>query len=183
MGYEVALNKAWAELADSTGQKNLSVKFLADEYAVDVGARKIESVACNVPAKDFTAILILHYCAQSTKGLPQVTGEWLTFKELVRIEGYEAAFRQRSIEPIIRKYGKKPDALYEALKRLPGEKGNAADASVILETFPSVPVLIEIWAGDEEFGPEANILFDKSVTLIFCTEDIVALAGLVASSV
>ena len=183
MGYEVALNKAWAEVAGLTDKKNLSVKFLADEYFVDLEARKIESLACNVPAKDFTAILILHYCAQSIKGLPQVTGEWLTFKELVRIEGYEAVFRQRSIAPIIRKYGKKPDALYEALKRLPGEKGNAADASVILETFPSVPVLIEIWAGDEEFGPEANILFDKSVTLIFCTEDIVVLAGLVAGSV
>jgi len=30
--------------------------------------------------------------------------------------------------------------------------------------------------GDEEFGPEANILFDKSITDIFCTEDIVVLS-------
>ena len=183
MGYEVALNKAWAEVADLTDKKNLSVKFLADEYSVDLEARTIVSLACNVPAKDFTAIIVLHYCAQNIKGLPQVTGEWFTFKELVRIEGYEPAFRQRSIAPVIRKYGKNPAGLYEALQRLPGKKGEGADASVILEAFPSVPVLIEIWAGDDEFGPEANILFDKSVARIFCTEDIVVLAGAVAASV
>jgi hypothetical protein len=182
MGYEAALGKAWEDLQGLTEKKQLSVKFLADEYTVDVEARKIASLACNVPAKDFTAILILHYCVQSIQGLPKVAGEWLTFKELTRIEGYESAFRERSIVPVIRKYGKDPSGLYEALKRLPGKKGEGADASIILETFPSVPVLVELWAGDDEFGPEANILFDKSVVRIFCTEDIVVLAGMVAGA-
>jgi hypothetical protein len=40
-----------------------------------------------------------------------------------------------------------------------------------------------MWRPDEEFGPEANLLFDKSITGIFCTEDIVVLAGIIASEV
>jgi len=32
---------------------------------------------------------------------------------------------------------------------------------------------------DEEFGPDANILFDKNISGIFCTEDIVVLTELI----
>jgi hypothetical protein len=52
---------------------------------------------------------------------------------------------------------------------------------VIIEAFEGVPVLIKAWKADSEFGPDANIYFDKSITGIFCTEDIVVLAGMIAS--
>ena len=42
--------------------------------------------------------------------------------------------------------------------------------------------MILIWRADEEFGPEANMLFDESIKRIFCTEDIVVLAGTVAAA-
>jgi hypothetical protein len=42
--------------------------------------------------------------------------------------------------------------------------------------------MVELWRSDEDFGPDANIMFDKSVISIFCTEDIIVLAGLVAAS-
>jgi hypothetical protein len=40
-----------------------------------------------------------------------------------------------------------------------------------------------LWRGDEEFGPEANLLFDRSITEIFCTEDVVITAEIVASTI
>ena len=63
MGYEAALKKAWEDLANQKGPKKLSVKFLADEYSVDTQAREIISLSCNIPAKEFLSILILHYLA------------------------------------------------------------------------------------------------------------------------
>jgi len=51
----------------------------------------------------------------------------------------------------------------------------------VVDVFKGVPVLVELWAGDDEFGPEANMLFDKSIRDIFCIEDIVVLGGFVAS--
>lgn len=181
MSYDIAINKAWEELGALTKEKHLSAKFLGDEYSVDTEARKAVSLACNVPAKDFTAILILHYLAKEIRGLPKLKNDWVSFKELSGIEGYGQAFRKRSIELIIRKYGSNPKNLLNVLERLPAKRAQTADVSIVLETFVGVPVLVELWAGDEEFGPEANMLFDKSITEIFCTEDAVVLAGLVAS--
>jgi len=183
MGYEVAINKAWSDLANLSQSKQLSVKFLADEYSIDLENKKVLSLSCNAAAKDFTAILVLHYLLKKIKGLPGPTGEWLTFRELSGVEGYTAAFRSRSIEPIIRKYGKNPKGIFSVLERIPGDRAKDSDFGVILEAFQGVPALIKIFAADDEFGADANIYFDRSVKEIFCTEDIVVLAGIVAGQV
>jgi hypothetical protein len=70
--------------------------------------------------------------------------------------------------------------LLEVGLRLPARRIQQADAAVILEVFENIEVLIEIWAGDEEFSPEANMLFDRTLPLIFCTEDIAVLGGFIA---
>ena len=180
MGYEAAINKAWGELGKINPDKGLSIKFLADEYSIDLKNRRVISLACNSPAKDFYAILILHYALKELEGLPQLCGEWLGFKELSQVEGYSPAFRKRSIEPILRKYGQKPEALLGVLDRLPAKRVEQGDIGIVLEAFAQVPAMITLWRKDEEFGPEANMLFDKSITRIFCTEDIVVLANIIA---
>lgn len=183
MSYDIAVNKAWDDLLKLKPNKLNLVKLLADEYSLDFNACKVISLSCNAPAKDFTAILILHYLVRKIKGLPELTGNWLTFKELSAVEGYQSAFRQRVIERILRKYGKQPEALFSVLERLPGKKVNQADVGIVLEVFKGVPALIELWKPDEEFAAEANILFDKSITEIFCIEDIVVLAEFIAGQV
>jgi len=180
MGYEAALKKGWEDLANLKAPNNLSVRFMADEYNLDLAARKVLSLSCNVAAKDFLSILILHYAVRKLKGLPPLSGEWLTFKELAGIEGYFAAYHKRAIEPIIRKYGNNPGALKEVLVRLPSKLSEGADVSVVVEAFAQVPLLIKLWKADSEFGPNANIFFDSGIKNIFCIEDIVVLAQLVA---
>jgi len=202
MSYQVALDKAWDELRKSqsgnefapleavgqNGRDNMPltgfvVKFLGDEYSVHIGKRQVLSLACNVPAKEFLTILILHYLVAKAKALPVVVGRWLTFRELFAVEGYFAAFRGRVIERIIRKFGGKPEGLYSLLERLPGKKVNSGDVGIMLETFEGVPIMIEMWRADQEFKPEANVLFDASIAQIFCIEDVVVLAEIVASQI
>ena len=180
MGYEVALKKAWEDLAILKAPNDLSVKFMADEYSLNLAARNIFSLSCNAPAKDFLSILILHYLAQKLKGLSGLSGQWLSFRELSGIQGYYDAYRQRTIEPIIRKYGKQPDALKEVLGRLPARLSEGGDISIVVEAFVDVPLLIKLWKADSEFSPDANIYFDASIKNIFCIEDIVVLAQAVA---
>jgi len=180
MGYDVAINKAWEELAGLNPSGKLSVKFLGDEYDIDPEAKKVLSLSCNIPAKDFTSILILHYLIKKLKGLPALTGEWVSFKELSGIEGYYSAFRKRAIEPIIRKYGSRPEALLEVIDRLPAKRIDQGDIGLVLQPIEGIQVMLLIWRADVEFGPEANMLFDKNITGIFCTEDIVVLAGMIA---
>ncbi|MBM3249409.1 MAG: DUF3786 domain-containing protein [Candidatus Omnitrophica bacterium] len=182
MGYEVAINKAWDELAKLNPGMNLTVRFLGDEYSVDLTSRKLLSLSCNVGAKDFTAILILHYLEKKLKGLADLGGDWLTFREFSGIEGYYPAFRKRAIEPVIRKYGRNPKGVLDNPNKLPLKKYHGADASVIVEAFEGVPVLVKIWQADSEFGPDANMYFDANITRIFCVEDIIVLASLVAGA-
>ncbi len=105
----------------------------------------------------------------------------MNFRELSGIEGYYPAFRKRAIEPILRKYGNNPSAILEDLDRFPAKRVTEADIAIVLDAFEGVPVLIKLFRADEEFVPDANMLFDSSITKIFCTEDIVVLAGFVSS--
>ncbi len=182
MSYEAALKKAWDELIGSAGSSPRSVKFIADEYSVNPEQRTVLSLSCNVPAKEFSAILILHYLARKAGGLPKLTGDWVSFKELSGVEGYYPAFRKRAVEPVIRKYGADPQGLYSVLARIPGKRSAQADAGIEVEVFEGIPVLVLVWKGDDEFGPEANLLFDRSIASVFCTEDIVVLGGILAGA-
>jgi len=88
MSYAAALEKGWEDLSNLSPGKTLSVKFLGDEYSVDLQEKSVLSLACNATAKDFTVILILHYLEQKIKGLPSLTNEWMSFKELSGVKGY-----------------------------------------------------------------------------------------------
>lgn len=180
MGYEIAKEKAWQEYFECSPPLHAAVKFLGDEYTLDTEHRSVASLSCNIPAKDFALILILHYAAKKLRGLPSLTGQWQDFRELSGVEGYGEAFRQRAIGPVLKKYGTNPPGLLTVLERMPGHKAEQGDAGIIIDAFESVPILVTLWRGDDEFGPDANILFDKSITRIFCTEDIIVLGERVA---
>jgi hypothetical protein len=184
MTYIPAINKAWDEIDKlGPGEKIIALRFFSDEYSIDAAERRILSLSCNVPAKDFVSILLLHYLKVKLEALPELTGEWISFKELSGGESYYPAFRKRAIEPIIRKHGSAPEGIYAALEKVPGKRLKQADAAICVEAFEKVPLLIEIWQGDDEFPPEANLLFDKSIQKIFCTEDIAVLGGFIGKYV
>ena len=183
MGYERAFSKAWDDLKALTEEQNHTVSFLHDTYDVDMGKRSVLSKSCNVPAKPSLVILILHYLAKRLKGLPGIKNDWISFKELVGGEGYYPTFKKRVIDVVMRKYGEKPDALFGLVERFNAKKTQLADTSVALEAFEGVPILITLWRGDDEFGPEANVLFDRSISDIFCTEDITVFAETIAHNI
>ncbi len=180
MGYETALNLAWDALQDVARDKRYSVKFLTDEYTVDLSAKIILSLSCNVPAKDFLSIIILHYLVSKINGIPKLKGEWVSFKQLAGGQGYFDAFKKRVLDVILKKYGKRPEQILNLIDTLKAKKTQIADFSIVFDSFEGVPVLLEIWAGDDEFGPETNMLFDKNISDIFCTEDIVIIAEFIA---
>lgn len=181
MGYEVAINKAWNELLTFKEPRETAVRLLSDNFTIDYKKRALFSLSCNVAAKEFTSVIILHYLIQKAKGLPPLTGQWLNFRELSGIEGYYAAFRARSLAPLVRKYGNNPQGIISCLERFPGKKAEGGDAAIVIEVFTRVPALVKVWGKDEEFGADANMFFDASINHIFCTEDIVVLAQIIAS--
>ncbi|MFC1709032.1 DUF3786 domain-containing protein [Candidatus Omnitrophota bacterium] len=183
MGYEAAISKSWQELEDAAEYRALQLKFLADEYSIDLDSKKVLSLSCNVAAKDYVSILVLHYATKRIEGLPLASGEWIDFRQLDGGQGYYPNFKERVIGTIKRKYGPNPQALLKSTERFNAQRVELADVSISLEAFEGVPILIQLWKGDEEFGPEANVLFDKNIKDIFCTEDIVVLSEFIAHKI
>jgi len=181
MSYVQALDKAWNEIAAETTEKRFSVKLLSDIYEIDLDRKVALSSSCNVPAKDHVTIILLHYLGQKLafKTLPQPAGEWIDFNELVGGEGYYPAFKKRTIDHVVKKYGQNPEDLLRVTQRMPAKVANFSDVSVIIYPFVEIGILIKISKGDEELGPAANILYDRNISKIFCTEDIVVLTEII----
>lgn len=182
MTYRAALDRAWNDLADLTAPRHITVRFFTDEYTVDIAGKTIMSLSCGVPAKDYAAIVMLHYLIRKVRltVLPRPTGDWIDFKELEGGEAYYPAFRKRTIEKIAAKYGKRPDDFAAAAGRFFARKADVGDVGFVVQAFSEVPILVALYKADDEFGPDANILFDRDISGIFCTEDIVVLTEILA---
>ena len=77
-------------------------------------------------------------------------------------------------------FGDKPQTLVQtaaaAYKAAPGDQG---DFSVVVPALPLIPVALVLWKGDDEFPPDGNILFDRSIKTLLSAEDVAWLAGMI----
>ncbi|ACX51598.1 conserved hypothetical protein [Ammonifex degensii KC4] len=121
-------------------------------------------------------ILLLHYLTRAAGLLP--AGEWVSFKELPNGFIYHVPFNQRVVRPLLKVFGSDPQALLDAGRKLGGEELSLGDAAVALRALPRFPLAYVLWAGDEEFPPQATVLFDTTAPAYFSTEDCVWLAQL-----
>ncbi len=121
--------------------------------------------------------LILHYL-RNADGAPPA-GQWITFREVESGEFYWSAFVKRAKDPLVKFFGSRPELLLELAPKVGGAPGGeTGDASVIVRAFPLVSFLMVLWAGDEEFPPEGNVLMDKNIGHYLSTEDVALAAGL-----
>lgn len=121
--------------------------------------------------------LILHYLIQA-KGTP-LTGRWITFREIPSGEFYYSAFLKRAKEPLVAAFGADPPRLIEVGARLGGQERKEGDVSLFFQVLPRIPVCLILWAGDEEFPPDGNILFDANISDYLSAEDVAVLSGVV----
>jgi hypothetical protein len=120
-------------------------------------------------------ILILHYLRGCT-GEP-LSGHSIDFREVPEGGFYWSAFVSRAKKPLLETFGHDLDLYLQVAQMLGGEPQGLGDAAARFLAFPLVPVTHVLWRGDEEFPPEASILFDVTITQHLSTEDIAALAG------
>lgn len=178
MGYEASLKKAWGIFR---GHGKRRIKFLNDEYELDFSKKTVFSLSCDIEAKDYYKILMLHYLANENKVEDIKKDKWISFKELEGGKEYFPAFSKRAIGPLLKKYSDNPMAIFEWAKTLNAEKMDMGNAAISITALPKIKVGIVLWAKDEEFEAGCNMLFNESAKEIFPTEDIAVLGGIIAS--
>ena len=120
-------------------------------------------------------ILILHYLLRAS-GEP-LTGRTIDFRQVPEGGFYWSAFVSRAKKPLLETFGHDLDLYVKVAAGLGGEPLPLGDAAARFMAFPRVPITHVLWGGDEEFAPEATILFDETIPQYFATEDIAALSG------
>ncbi|GAV25886.1 hypothetical protein ciss_18190 [Carboxydothermus islandicus] len=121
-------------------------------------------------------ILVLHYLTKSID-LPPL-GTWVGFAELKDGLLYLEPFRKRTVNLLVRTFGRAPNLLAEKAKKLGAKFYHKGDISFQLKIFPKIDLFFVFWSEDEEFPANANILFDARARLYLEIEDLVQLASL-----
>ncbi len=122
--------------------------------------------------------LVLHYLLTADGTLPR--GEWITFREVHAADFYWGAFCRRAKDPLVNVFGRQPQLMVDIAAELyAAAPADLGDASVIVPAFPRVDVALLIYAGDDEFPPEGNLLFDANVGHYLSTEDVAVLSGMI----
>ena len=120
-------------------------------------------------------ILILHYLQNTTGAEPE--GANIDFKQVPQGGFYWSAFVSRAQQPLLMTFGTAPEMYLQVATAMGGSPEPFGDAAARFLAFPLVPITHVLWGGDEEFDPEASILFDATIPEHLSTEDIAALAG------
>jgi hypothetical protein len=163
------------------GAKSISLRFLNRDLNISWPDLEFsyEGPDKEVPIQQ--QVLILNYLngACNSNGAA-ITGEWASFQDMPDGRFYMDAFIKRAKEPLIRTFGDNPRRMIDlAIDAFGASPLYFGDFSVAVKALPLVPVLFIMWAGDEEFPADANILFDKNISMILAAEDMAWLAGMV----
>jgi hypothetical protein len=123
----------------------------------------------DIPIKQ--KILVLHYLNGASS--EDLTGDWISYKDIPSARFYLDAFNRRVKHPLVMAFGEYPDRLPHVAKELYGATTSSlGDVSVQIQAFPKVPITLVIWKGDEEFPCDGTILFDSSIKDMLSAEDI-----------
>jgi hypothetical protein len=104
---------------------------------------------------------VLFYLLRGKESL--IIGEWITEKD---IPGGVVFFTGPHAIPsslVAEKVENDIEKLQKACKELGGEEGDLGDTSCIFRILPRIPVAVVYWLGDDEFKPEAKLLFDRTI--------------------
>lgn len=153
-----------------SAKKNIFIDHLNRSYKIGFPDGEVEFADSEeaVPIRD--KILLLDYFTRA-RGTPS-SGKTITYKELHDGINYFPTFSKRTIQPLVRFFGDKPEELLKTAEILGGHKTDFGDVAVTIDAFPRVPVTIVLWRGDKEFPPEGSILFDSTIPDYLTNDDI-----------
>jgi hypothetical protein len=117
------------------------------------------------------AVLVLHYLL-GAKGLGP-NGEFVAYRQIPGGEFYAHAFRRRAEIPLAQVFGHKPGLFSRVAPLLKGEpRPDLGDEAAVFRALPHLDILTLVRHGDEEFPPDGQVLFDKTIAQYLNIEDV-----------
>ncbi len=121
-------------------------------------------------------ILLCHYLLHASGEPPK--GELITFRQIPDGHFYFEAFQRRARDPFLGTFGKDPELFQRCGRMLGGREVAAGDVGLAFQVLPRIAIQLVLWRGDDEFPPEAGILFDANIRQELAAEDVAVLSGM-----
>ena len=122
-------------------------------------------------------ILFLRYLLDGKFTPP--TGVFRTYREFPWGEVYLQQFTGRCIKRFAFSYNGRTELLGWIMERLPAHPVKMGDAGYELELMEGLSLQLILWQGDDEFPPNAQILFSENFRDAFTAEDMANIGDIV----
>ena len=110
-------------------------------------------------------------------------GAFKTFREMPWGELYIQPFTGRCLTRAAFTFGTRVDKFAAAMEKLGAQKLKYGDAGYELELLPGYAMRLIVWAGDDEFPPNSQILYSDNFVDSFSAEDRVVAGDILISVV
>ncbi len=145
-----------------SAEKVYSAAFWTDSYLINPEKQTITGINTSFkPVHDYFYLFIIYYLLKAKE--VNLNGEWISEKDF---PGGSTFFRGPHDIPtdlICSRFNNDISAFKKRCGQLQGRDVDMGDAAFIFEITPRIPVIVLYWMGDEDFSPEAKILFDRSI--------------------
>ena len=161
--------------------KEFYVNLLGREFAIshpDYAIRALDGG--NLPPLPVQTFL-LRYLLES-KDVPW-GGQWKTFREMPWGEMYIKPYTGRVLTRAAFTFGTRVAAFKAAAEKMGAEAVNHGDAGYRFDLIGGYQLQIRIWEGDEEFPPNAQILYSDNFADGFAAEDRVVAGDILISTI
>ena len=160
-----------------------TIRFIGQTYTITwpdytISAGDDDAFALRkLPAQTF----LLRYLLEGKHLLPG--GIWKTFQQLPWGEVYLTPFNGRCIRRSAFTFGRDPGKFAAACRKLGAEEIGQGDAGFEFAVLQDYRIRICVWEADEEFGPNAQIMFSDNFAAGFLAEESVAAAELLIGAI
>ena len=184
--YETLFHRLDAqEAADRTGAKwdgkEFYVNLLGREYAIshpDYALRPLDGGALPpLPVQTF----LLRYLLESKAAA--WAGEWKTFREMPWGEMYIKPYTGRVLTRAAFTFGTRLAAFKAAAEKMGAAAVSHGDAGYEFDLIGNFKMRILVWEGDDEFPPNAQVLYSDNFADGFAAEDRVVAGDILISAI
>jgi hypothetical protein len=155
---------------------NLRVAFLQREYVIDHTAWTVQRAGDGIAPPSLMQSLILTYLYTADGMLP--IDRWLGFRELPNGLFYAQAFQGYTGAALIRDLNGDLAAFKRASEKLQGMALAIGDAGYAFQVLPRLKLAVIMWAGDDEFPAQAQVLFQETASHYLITDGLAIVGSL-----
>ncbi len=146
----------------SAAKHQYSIEIWGDQFVIDPSNERIgHAAANNSPPHEYLDLFAIYYLLR-VKDIP-LQKEWVSEKDL---PGGPTFFRGPHLIPtdlISKQFNNDLQKFRIRCTQLGGKPIDMADAAYRFSITDDIPMAILYWTGDEDFPPEAKILYDRSI--------------------